>query len=203
MRYGGIRGYLESLQPCCVSNIILFYIFLTFPVAARSYCITLLVDQDTSIPAPDHSQIFSSHGQAVAHGGSSKSRASSQSSCYQDSSKINRGWLPIYRDCSQRAESYDKKVSVTGKAPRFRRWLTALRRFPRWLISLLDRPWLLEVTSLLVAWVALTAIIVTLAVHQGRPLPQWPQLISINSLIAIFTAILKASLIMPVAEGEP
>ena len=100
-------------------------------------------------------------------------------------------------------ESYDNKVSVTGKAPRFRRWLTALRRFPRWLISLLDRPWLLEVTSLLVACVALTAIIVTLAVHQGRPLPQWPQLISINSLIAIFTAILKASLIMPVAEGEP
>ncbi|KAF6829451.1 hypothetical protein CMUS01_08161 [Colletotrichum musicola] len=35
----------------------------------------------------------------------------------------------------------------------------------------------------------------------GRPLPAWPSLISINSLIAIFTALFKASLIFPVAEG--
>ena len=78
----------------------------------------------------------------------------------------------------------------------------ATSRTRRWLKSLPDHSWLAEVTSLVVAWVAFVAIIVTLVIHQGRPIPQWPQLISINSLIAIFTAILKAALIMPVAEGE-
>ncbi|CAI0643376.1 unnamed protein product [Colletotrichum noveboracense] len=49
----------------------------------------------------------------------------------------------------------------------------------------------------------LLAIAIILSIHQGQPLPNWPDLISINSLVAIFTAIFKASLIMPVAAGEP
>jgi hypothetical protein len=61
--------------------------------------------------------------------------------------------------------------------------------------------WVLEVLSCLIASIALAAIIITLVVHQGRPLPQWPHLISINSLLAVFTVILKASLSLPVAEG--
>lgn len=63
-------------------------------------------------------------------------------------------------------------------------------------------PWTLEVLSLLLSFAMLAAIIVTLVVHRDRSLPQWPGLISINSLIAIFTSILKASLILPVAEGR-
>lgn len=62
--------------------------------------------------------------------------------------------------------------------------------------------WLIEILSCLLATVALIATIVTLAIHRGRPLPQWPHLISINSLIAIFIAILKAAVLMPVAEGR-
>ena len=61
--------------------------------------------------------------------------------------------------------------------------------------------WIIEITSCVLACVAFTAIVISVAIHQDRPLPQWPQLISINSLIAIFTAILKASILMPVAEG--
>lgn len=49
---------------------------------------------------------------------------------------------------------------------------------------------------------AFAAIVTTLSVHQNRPLPQWPSMISINSLISVFTAILKAALILPVAEGK-
>ena len=80
--------------------------------------------------------------------------------------------------------------------------LSSVTNFHRWLADLPDRSWLPEVVSLLLACVAFTAIVVTLAIHQGRPLPQWPGLISINALIAIFTAIFKAALVMPVAEGE-
>lgn len=47
----------------------------------------------------------------------------------------------------------------------------------------------------------LVSIILILSLHQGQPMPSWPELISVNSLVAIFTAVFKASLIMPVAEG--
>ena len=63
--------------------------------------------------------------------------------------------------------------------------------------------WKLEILSYLVAIVALAAIFITLIIHQGRPLPQWPHLISINALISIFTSIFKAALIMPVGECMP
>ncbi|KIX98246.1 uncharacterized protein Z520_06326 [Fonsecaea multimorphosa CBS 102226] len=61
--------------------------------------------------------------------------------------------------------------------------------------------WGVETVGLLIAILAFIAIIITLAVHQGRPLPGWPHLISINALIAVFTAILKAALVLPVASG--
>lgn len=62
--------------------------------------------------------------------------------------------------------------------------------------------WIIEIASLLLATVAFVAIIITLTIHRNRPLPQWPHLISINTLIAIFTAILKASLLVPVVESQ-
>lgn len=64
-----------------------------------------------------------------------------------------------------------------------------------------SHPWLLEIASCLLACLSFFAIISTLAVHEGRPLPEWPDLISINSLIAIFNTVLKGCLVMPVAEG--
>lgn len=62
--------------------------------------------------------------------------------------------------------------------------------------------WVWELLSLLLAAIAFAAIVITLAIYQGRPLPQWPHQISINTLIAIFTAVLKAALLVPVGEGK-
>lgn len=62
-------------------------------------------------------------------------------------------------------------------------------------------PWLNETMSILVSLGALTAIVVILATHQDQPLPKWPSLISINSLISIFSSILKAALLLPITEG--
>ncbi|KAK1955987.1 hypothetical protein LY78DRAFT_544774, partial [Colletotrichum sublineola] len=55
--------------------------------------------------------------------------------------------------------------------------------------------------SSILALGCIIAMVVVLSIYQGKPLPKWPKLISINSLIAIFTAMFKASLILPVAEG--
>ena len=70
-----------------------------------------------------------------------------------------------------------------------------------WLKRVVSHPWLLEILSFFIAALALIAIIVTLAVHQEGPLPQWPYSISVNALIAVFTTVFKACLLMPVAEG--
>ena len=74
--------------------------------------------------------------------------------------------------------------------------------FVRGLSRVARFPWLLEILSCLVATAALSGIVITLLLHQGRPLPQWPSMISINSLVAIFSAIFKAAILLPVAEGK-
>ncbi|KAF6816732.1 hypothetical protein CPLU01_13787 [Colletotrichum plurivorum] len=61
--------------------------------------------------------------------------------------------------------------------------------------------WWLEILSSLLALGSIIAIVIILSLHEGKPLPRWPALISVNSLVAVFTAIFKASVVMPVAEG--
>lgn len=63
------------------------------------------------------------------------------------------------------------------------------------------KTWWLELLSNLLALGCIAAIAMILSLHDEKPLPDWPALISVNSLAAIFTAVFKASLIMPVAEG--
>lgn len=65
----------------------------------------------------------------------------------------------------------------------------------------IQRLWLWESLSIAVATLALTAIVTTLILRGDRPLPDWPSAITINALIAIFTAIFKACLLMLIAEG--
>ncbi|KAE9365152.1 hypothetical protein N431DRAFT_563141 [Stipitochalara longipes BDJ] len=48
---------------------------------------------------------------------------------------------------------------------------------------------------------ALMAIILILALHQDRPLPNWPLTITINSLVSIMVVILKSSMLAIVASG--
>ncbi|KAF6827084.1 hypothetical protein CMUS01_09144 [Colletotrichum musicola] len=55
--------------------------------------------------------------------------------------------------------------------------------------------------SNLLALGCIAAIAIILSLHDEKPLPDWPALISVNSLAAVVTAVFKASLIMPVAEG--
>ena len=60
--------------------------------------------------------------------------------------------------------------------------------------------WLPEIISLLLALLALLAIIILLALRKDKPLPNWPSLLNINSLVAIFSSMLKAALLFPIAE---
>ncbi|KAK1546405.1 hypothetical protein CPAR01_00372 [Colletotrichum paranaense] len=61
--------------------------------------------------------------------------------------------------------------------------------------------WRLEILSSLLALGCVLAIIIILALHQSKPLPKWLGVMSVNTLVATFTEVYKASLIIPVAEG--
>jgi hypothetical protein len=72
--------------------------------------------------------------------------------------------------------------------------------FPGLLKSCEDR-WVFEAICCLFALFNLLTIITILAVHQEKSLPHWPYVISINSLISIFTALMKAAMMLAVSAG--
>ncbi|KAI1139212.1 hypothetical protein F5Y05DRAFT_341383 [Hypoxylon sp. FL0543] len=61
--------------------------------------------------------------------------------------------------------------------------------------------WLFEIIAWVVSAAALAAIIIILAVTDEKPLPQWPMSITLNSVISCMSTLMKAALIIPVAES--
>lgn len=70
------------------------------------------------------------------------------------------------------------------------------------ILTWIRREWLLEILACCLSLVYLVAIMITLAIHDGRPLPQWPFGISVNALVSVFAVILKGSMMLPVSEGD-
>jgi hypothetical protein len=63
------------------------------------------------------------------------------------------------------------------------------------------RTWWLEFLSCALFAGALVGLIFTIRPYEGRPLPQWPYRLTINSLIAVYTVILRAPMLFVAAEG--
>ncbi|KAI3329470.1 hypothetical protein HD806DRAFT_287970 [Xylariaceae sp. AK1471] len=61
--------------------------------------------------------------------------------------------------------------------------------------------WVAESLGCGLAVISLVAIVITLRLHENRPLPDWPYGININALIAIFGVLLKAGVTVPLSEG--
>lgn len=51
-------------------------------------------------------------------------------------------------------------------------------------------------------FLALLATVLTLSLHQNKPLPQWPMSVSINALLSVYTVILKSAVLLVVTSGE-
>jgi hypothetical protein len=67
---------------------------------------------------------------------------------------------------------------------------------------ILNKDWTAEALSFTVSVLALVGLIVTLLAHQHKPLPQWPQLVNINSIISLFVLVMRSSVAMVLAEGH-
>jgi hypothetical protein len=88
--------------------------------------------------------------------------------------------------------------STASKQPKFHG--RTRKCIPQLLKSCEDR-WLFKVIWCLFALCNLLAIITILAVHRGKSVPHWPSLISINSLVSIFTTLMKAAMMIVVSAG--
>jgi Protein of unknown function (DUF3176) len=63
------------------------------------------------------------------------------------------------------------------------------------------RIWWLEFLCCVLFVGALAAVVITIYPYEGRPLPQWPYRLTINSLISVYMVILKAAMLLVAAEG--
>ncbi|KAF2667277.1 hypothetical protein BT63DRAFT_480275 [Microthyrium microscopicum] len=63
------------------------------------------------------------------------------------------------------------------------------------------KPWLFEIVSLVICGGIIIASVVLLSKYNGQPLPEWPQGITLNTVLSLFATALKALLLMAVAEG--
>ncbi|OJD31464.1 acid phosphatase protein [Diplodia corticola] len=61
--------------------------------------------------------------------------------------------------------------------------------------------WLFELLAWIISAIAMAVLVVTLILTDGRPLPHWPMRITLNSFISILATIIKAAMVVPIAEG--
>lgn len=61
--------------------------------------------------------------------------------------------------------------------------------------------WWLETAACLLFLAALVAIFATLYPHQGKPLPEWPYQLSVNTLLSIYVVVMKGTILLVTAEG--
>ena len=65
-----------------------------------------------------------------------------------------------------------------------------------------NRSWTLETLSLIASILTLAGLVSTLLAHQNKPLPQWPQLVTINSIISLFPLLMRACVGVILTEGS-
>lgn len=72
--------------------------------------------------------------------------------------------------------------------------------FPAWQ-NLANKYWIYELSSSLVSLLALAGLLTVLGSFNGHARPNWPAYVSPNTMVAITTAILKASMMLSITEG--
>jgi hypothetical protein len=90
-----------------------------------------------------------------------------------------------------------------------KRFLTVLGRieikwkqFSHYVSRVGQKSWTTETCSYFIAILALAGLVATLSSHQSKPLPQWPQLVTINSIISLFSLIMRTGVGVVLAEGR-
>ncbi len=63
------------------------------------------------------------------------------------------------------------------------------------------KSWTAEVGSFLFAVLALVGLVLVLSLHHGQPIPEWPHMITINSVVSLFALCMRIGVGVVLAEG--
>jgi hypothetical protein len=103
--------------------------------------------------------------------------------------------------------SNGKKTKRTQTPAQPRRLFTVAHMSLDWKRSLQavnrmwSKSWTAETCSCMVSILSLAGLVTILLAHQEKPLPQWPQLVTINSIISLFSMVMRACVGVVLAEG--
>jgi hypothetical protein len=64
-----------------------------------------------------------------------------------------------------------------------------------------SKSWTAETCSYIVSILSLAGLVTTLMAHEEKPLPQWPQLVNINSIISLFSLVMRTCVGVVLTEG--
>ena len=64
--------------------------------------------------------------------------------------------------------------------------------------SLIKDWWYFELGACLIGAIAMTALIIVIGRHNGKPLPKWPMHITVSTFIAVCSSITRQTLLVPV-----
>ncbi|PNS19285.1 hypothetical protein CAC42_2462 [Sphaceloma murrayae] len=101
----------------------------------------------------------------------------------------------VSRDSS--SDAAKAHVEVTVQDAQMKRRLSVWQRLRYWA----NRNWVYELAACCISVTTLGGVVILLCTRQNKPLPDWPTLITLNSLIAVLTTIMKGCMIFAVAEG--
>ncbi|KAH8722957.1 hypothetical protein GQ44DRAFT_806446 [Phaeosphaeriaceae sp. PMI808] len=62
--------------------------------------------------------------------------------------------------------------------------------------------WTAEWLSCIFSILSLLGLVATLIAHQNKPLPQWPQLVSLNSIVSLFALLIRSGTTVVLSEGS-
>jgi hypothetical protein len=111
---------------------------------------------------------------------------------------------------------FTEEHKETGVAPNYRRKPADIIRFVAVLFtsiyrsiliscescSKITRSWTAEACSYFFSVVTFAGLVVILLGYQDKPNPEWPQLVSINSVVSLFSLVMRASVSLVLAEGK-
>ncbi|KAH6614226.1 hypothetical protein C7974DRAFT_320916 [Boeremia exigua] len=63
------------------------------------------------------------------------------------------------------------------------------------------KSWTAEICSFLFAIASLVGLVLFLSIHHGQPIPEWPHLITINSVVSLFALCMRIGVGVVLAEG--
>lgn len=75
------------------------------------------------------------------------------------------------------------------------------QKYTDYILRLWNYKWTAEACSYTFSVLTFAGIVTMLLCHQNKPLPKWPHLLTVNSIVSLFSMLMRTSIGLVLAEG--